>query len=338
MPLLWFRWCPPILIGICMVVSGCTPAEPTSTPDFPRMVAEAVAALPTPTPAPTNAPTQAPALTPTSVPTPAPVPTPTPTPAPTPLPTSTPTPGPEPTPTPNPALMTPPQASPPVGAFDPPPYSPNAHLDSFRHTVEITFGPESLESSISGSIRGDFQAPDRFTCSEQFSFGGLNFTGDKVVVIGNEAWMDTGGGWSATTIDDPAVLDAIDSCAAWPVFWEDFGVVTFQDVEGQPDERNGVPAVRYDLKEVLDVLEGLPLRISGSEQLSLIEEFTLWTADEDQWMLALALDFEGDAEDFAELMDTDVFDTNEGDQFKMTMSAEIFDLNNPDIRVSPPSP
>ncbi len=332
MPQFRFRWFPPTLIGVFMVISGCTQAEPTATPDIPQLVAEAVAALPTPT----NAATRAPAPTPTSVPTPSPVPTATL--APTPPPTSTPTPEPEPTPTPNPALMLPPQASPPAAALEPPTYSPNAHLDSYRHIVDITFGPASQEPGFSGSIRGDFQAPDRFTCSEQFGFGGLTFPGDKVVVIGTEAWIDTGDGWHTATIDDPKILDVVDSCAAWPLFWEDFDVATFAEVEGQPDELNGVPAVRYDLKEVFDVLDALPLPITGSEELSLIEEFTVWAAQKDKWMLALALGFSGDADEFAEFMESDMFEASEGEQFRMTFSAEIFDLNNPDIRVRPPSP
>lgn len=224
------------------------------------------------------------------------------------------------------------------GGIRTPTYSPNAHLDSYRHIVDITFGPASQEPGFSGSIRGDFQAPDRFTCSEQFGFGGLTFPGDKVVVIGTEAWIDTGDGWHTATIDDPKILDVVDSCAAWPLFWEDFDVATFAEVEGQPDELNGVPAVRYDLKEVFDVLDALPLPITGSEELSLIEEFTVWAAQKDKWMLALALGFSGDADEFAEFMESDMFEASEGEQFRMTFSAEIFDLNNPDIRVRPPSP
>ena len=87
------------LIGVLLVVSGCSKTPPPAVEPVPTANTTPTTPIPTPTPTPVPTPNTTPTPPPTPIPTP--TPTPTPTPIPTPNTTPTPTPTPIPVPTPN---------------------------------------------------------------------------------------------------------------------------------------------------------------------------------------------------------------------------------------------
>ncbi len=295
-----------ILVG----VTGCSQIAPTATPDIPATIAAAISSQPTITPAPTATPIP----TPTPAPTATPIPTPTPWPAPTNIPTNTPTP----TPTPQVAAN-----------------SPMAHLDSYRHKTTILLGADGQEGIFSIWVQGEFEAPDRFTCKHRFSLGGLAFPGEEVVVIGNSAWVKTGEGFRATVIQDAVVAESMELCAASPTFWDDFATLSIQDMEGQPEQYNGVPAIRYDMGEVLEALSDFGIQPAELEGIT-FEELKVWIAEDGAWPVAIKARSVANQEVLAEMMGLPALQGESGRQLVSVMTAEIFDVNDPEIRVNPP--
>lgn len=291
---------------ILVAVTGCVQVTPTATPDIPATIAAAISSQPTITPAPT--------ATPIPTPTPAPTPTPVPTPTPFPTPTSTP----EPT---------------PVVAAN----SPMVHLDSYRHKITFLLGADGQEEIFSGWVQGEFEAPDRFTCKQRYSLGNLVFPGEEVVVIGNNAWVKTREGFRATTISDAAVAESLELCVASPTFWDDFDVLSLQDMEGQPEEYNGIPAIRYDSGEALVALNDFGIHPAKPEGIT-IEELNVWIAEDGAWPVAIKVNWVTSQEVLSEMMGIPKVQVESGRQLVLAMTVEIFDVNNPEIRVNPPVP
>ncbi len=124
-----------------------------------------------------------------------------------------------------------------------------------------------LGFEVSVTAEGEFEAPDRLTCTGASSLGGLTFTSVDVVIIGNDAWIDNGQGYVATTADGSELADTLGMCPGSRVFWEnfDFGE-EFSSLVGQPDEINGVEAKRYDFAQVLETMgtfDLLPFELEG---------------------------------------------------------------------------
>ena len=182
-------------------------------------------------------------------------------------------------------------------------------------------------------VEGEFEGPDRLTCRGTVGFAGFTVPTEEIVVIGNDAWINTEDGWRATTTSDTSVADVLDTCAGSPTFWEDFGFFDLGTNKGQSEEINGVPAVRYDLGEALESLATLGFAPSEFESTT-VEQFVVWLAEEGKWPVAVSMRFLGDAAAF-ELSEIGL---EEGQQLAMELTVDITDANNPDIRVYPPLP
>ncbi len=234
------------------------------------------------------------------------------------------TPTPRPTPEPTPTLDSAP--TPEAGR------APSQFLESFRYTGLISI---EANGGIAVASEGEFQAPDRLTCTVDVSVGGISFR-EEVSVIGGEAWLDTGEGFEATSADDREVLDTLDQCPGSPTFWQDFDLSFLEGLSGQPDMVNGIATTHYALGEAAAALGSigfLPPELQGVT----INAFDVWVAEEGGWVTVFNFDVSGDGEAFARAFGLPL--TEHGSQQAgITMRVEITDANSPDIQVEPPIP
>ncbi len=209
--------------------------------------------------------------------------------------------------------------------------SPSDVLDSFRFTAEMAV---EVGSSLVLTSEGQFEAPDRLDCTVSGSLAGAAVGSDNLVVIGDDAWLDTGEGFQATTADDPDVVQDLSLCPGSPAFWEDFNFL--QDpglLNGQPDTVNGVDAIKYSLADVAGALQSvgfLPPELKGMT----IDTFDVWVAQDGGWPLALDMDITADAQAAADTFGLPV--QAGGPDAHITMHVEITDANASDIHVGQP--
>jgi hypothetical protein len=184
------------------------------------------------------------------------------------------------------------------------------------------------------TMEGEFEAPDRLGCRISGSLGGIDVGGDELVVIGEDAWLDTGEGFEAYSADDPDVVEDLDLCPGSPRFWADFDFL--QDpgpLTGQPDTINGVDALRYSLGDAAEALKSIGFLPAELEGLT-INTFDVWVAEDGGWPVALDMDIAADAAAAAETFGLPL---EEGVQeARITMQVEITDVDAADIHVEEP--
>ena len=189
------------------------------------------------------------------------------------------------------------------------------------------------EELFSLTVLGEFESPDRLSCRSTIGIGGLTITGDQLVVIGSQAWIESGEGWNATSASDPEVVDTLELCAGSSSIWEDFELPDLQDISGQPETVNGVAATKVDLVELLDSPFASDFTPNNGE-VEDIEQFAIWLTQDGRWPFALAMRLEGDSAQ----LDLDGLELEEGQQMALELRVELSDFNAPEIRVSPPLP
>jgi hypothetical protein len=93
-------------------------------------------------------------------------------------------------------------------------------FERFHYVVNVDLAiaaPGEEESTLTGTVEGDYVAPDAHAFTTSFAFASLTFTQD-VVIIGDQAWVREGdGAWEEqerALLDD----DVIDMSAADPDF------------------------------------------------------------------------------------------------------------------------
>jgi hypothetical protein len=226
-----------------------------------------------------------------------------------------------------PAPTSEPTSGPSVGV------SPSDALESFRFSGELAV---DIGGGLALTMEGEFEAPDRLGCTISGSLGGIDVGGDELVVIGDDAWLDTGGGFQAYSADDPDVVEDLDLCPGSAAFWEDFDFL--QDpgpLHGQPDTINGVDAIRYSLGDAAEALKSIGFLPAELEGLT-INTFDVWVAEDGGWPVALDMDIAADAAAAAETFGLPLEEG--GQEARITMQVEITDVNATDIHVEPPVP
>jgi hypothetical protein len=213
------------------------------------------------------------------------------------------------------------------------PVAPSDVLDSFRFSSEMAV---EVDGGLTLTMEGEFEAPDRLGCTISGSLSGTEVGEDNLVVIGEDAWLDTGGGFEATSADDSAVVDDLGLCPGSPRFWAGFDFL--QDpstIPGQPDTMNGVNATRYALGEAAEALKSLGFLPAELEGMT-INTFDVWVAEDGGWPVALDMDITADAQAAAETFGIPAGEA--GQQARITMRVDITDVNAGDIHVAPPVP
>jgi hypothetical protein len=213
--------------------------------------------------------------------------------------------------------------------------SPSDFLDSFRFTAQMA--AEAEDGGFALDVEGEFVAPDRLRCTMSISLNDATLGQEELVVVGDDAWIDTGGGFEATTADDPDVLDDVDVCPGSPVFWE--GLDFIKDpgpLQGEPDTKNGVEATLYSLADAAEALQAIGFLPSELEGVT-VNTFDVWLAEDGDWPVALDMDFSAEGEAAA-----GAFGLSPGEegpqQARITVRVDITNVNDEDVHVEPPVP
>ncbi len=211
--------------------------------------------------------------------------------------------------------------------------SPSDFLDTFRFTSDISV---SADGGIVLNVEGAYQAPDRIACNISGGIGEVTFARDKLIVIGDDAWLDTGSGWETTTASDPDVQSDLDLCPGSPGYWSDLDFI--EDLGalagGDQETVNDVPAVRYDVGGAFEGLSSLGLLPPDLEGVE-IELFEVWLAEDGDWPVAMEMIASGDAEAWAEAMIIPASEAGTGEA-SLEMRIDISDVDDPSISVEPP--
>jgi hypothetical protein len=211
--------------------------------------------------------------------------------------------------------------------------SPSDFLDSFRFSSEMAV---ELDGGLVLTSEGEFEAPGRLGCTISVSISGSTLGKDELVVVGDDAWLDMGQGFEATSADSTNVVGDLALCPGSPAFWKGFDFVQEPGpLPGEPDTINGVHAIRYSLGNAVEALKSiglLPPELEGVE----INTFDVWVAEDGGWVVALDVDVSADAQAAAETFGLPL---EEGvQQARITMQADITDVNAADIHVEEPLP
>jgi len=211
--------------------------------------------------------------------------------------------------------------------------SPSDALESFRFSAKMSV---ELDGGLVLTSEGEFEAPDRLGCTISGSLDGTAVGRDELVVIGDDAWLDTGEGFQTTAADDADVVQDLSLCPGSAAFWEGFDFIQEPSpLRGQPDTMNGVEAIRYSLGEAVETLKSigfLPAELEGMT----INTFDVWVAEDGGWAVALDVDITADAQAAAETFGLPLGEG--GQQARIAMRVDITDVNAADIHVEPPAP
>jgi len=201
-------------------------------------------------------------------------------------------------------------------------------LTSFRYSMKMSVEADA-EMAFSIGSSGKFKAPDRTSCAVTGSVGGMTSDMGKVVVIGNDAWVDVGLGWTHTQANDPSAVENLELCPGSSLFWESLQLpADLGGIQGQPVTINGVAAVRLSLAGLAQSLPSLgiiPLGLEGAT----IHRFDIWVAQDGGWLVALALD----ASVYGEL----VGDSGGVSGAAIRVRVDVTNPNDASIRVDPPT-
>jgi len=226
----------------------------------------------------------------------------------------------------------------PTAASEPTPtpgagVSPSDALGSFRFRSETAI---ELGGGMTITADGEFEAPDRLTCTIGVSIDGTEAGTENLVVIGGDAWLDTGEGFEATSANDPSATGDLDLCAGSPAFWKGFDFLQeLGPITGQSETVNGVVATRYRLGEAAETLGSLGFLPAQLEGVT-IKEFDVWAAEDGGWPVAVNVDFSFDAKAASEAFGLPL---EEGaTEARVTTRVDITDVNGADIHVEPPAP
>jgi hypothetical protein len=211
--------------------------------------------------------------------------------------------------------------------------SPSDVLESFRFSGKMSI---ELDGGLVLTSEGEFEAPDRLGCTVSGSLDGTEVGKDELVVIGNDAWLDTGEGFQTSTADDANVAQDLALCPGSAAFWEGFDFLQNPgSIPSQPDTINGVDTTRYSLGSAVEALKSigfLPTELEGMT----ISKFDVWVAEDGGWPVALDMDITADAQTAAETFGLPL---GEGaQQARITMRVDITDANATDIHVEAPAP
>jgi hypothetical protein len=197
--------------------------------------------------------------------------------------------------------------------------APSDVLDSFRYSMDWSMAADA-EMTVTIHSEGAFKAPDGIRCDLTARAGGMTFPMDKLIVIGDDAWIDTGSEWTPVPANDPNVVGDLQLCPGSSLFWE--GFLPLEDlggIQGQVAFRNGVLAVRLSLK---GVVQSLPI-LGVIPPEATVNTFDIWVAQAGGWLVALQFDGTFPA---------DGTGATSGDRIQLQVDV----TNDPTVSINPP--
>lgn len=205
----------------------------------------------------------------------------------------------------------------------------------FRLNVRIEREEQGQPTQIAELVNtGEIIAPNRFHGDCLFAIGPFELR-EEVIAIGNDSFVrgpDTGGRFIEET---PDLCDS--SFSPGGVLEEapldTLALATLRNLDGTPEQRNGVAAQRYDLSEAVARERLLELArtlygVVGPENppreltTNSAYIFTAWLAEDGRWPVALALDLSFPVEQRT---------------FTLRFSLDITDPNSPAIVITDPT-
>lgn len=217
----------------------------------------------------------------------------------------------------------------PTPSDDPAGVSP---FESYHYTVDLEFSVEGEVGAISGTVDGDFVAPDSHAFSTTFDIAGLSGT-EEAVIIGDLAWYrESGEEWRETTRDDPDVVSAIDLTSADPSFLSAGNLgEDLSGLDGENEVRNGVSTIRYHVpRGAVDALTAL-LGDEFLQDASGLESFemTVWLEEESGALVRA---------EFSATATSDIFGLAEDPDATVVISMviDLTQVNDDSISIEPP--
>jgi hypothetical protein len=229
-------------------------------------------------------------------------------------------------PTPTPSPMPSPTPAPTAAAAGGPP---TAFLETFHAAFEASVETET--GNIDLAVGGDFEAPGSCSCDTRASVADVPLLKQRVILMGDKAWIDMGDGWSETTPSEPEMVDALGLCPACPSFWEDLSFEA-PTLPGEHDTKNGVPAIHYTLAELPEAFTGIDLIPEEWGEGVSVETADIWVAEDGGWLVCMSLRVSAEgqaAEETIPLL--------EGIEWaSIAATIDITRANDPSIRVNAP--
>ncbi len=211
--------------------------------------------------------------------------------------------------------------------------APSDLLESFRFTSDIAI---TANGGIHLNVEGNYQAPDSIACFITAANRGVIFAEDKLIVIGDDAWLDTGSGWVSTTVSDSHVQGDLSLCPGWADYWSDldFAAGLGQLAGGDRTTMNDVPAIHYDVRGVGEDLVSLGFLPPNLEDVR-VEVFDVWLAEDGLWPVAMEITAFGDGEAWAEAMNLPPEEAPTGEAI-LRLRVDISQVNSLTVSIRPP--
>ena len=212
-----------------------------------------------------------------------------------------------------------------------------ASLSSYRFRLNIRIEraePEQPTQIAELVNTGEIIAPNRYHGDCLFAIGPFELR-EEVIEIGNDSFVrgpDTGGRFIEESPDlcdsGYAPRDVLEE-----VPLDTLAFTTLRDLEGVPEERNGVATQRYDLSEtvarerLIELARSLYGAIGPEDPpreltTNAAYAFNIWVAEDGRWPVALTLDLSFPVEQRT---------------FTLRFSLDVTDANSPTIAITDPT-
>jgi len=197
-----------------------------------------------------------------------------------------------------------------------------AELESYRVKMSLTMEGTTAEApgTLALDLEGAFVAPDRSQIHASARLDDLELE-EESITIGEQTWVKTGDNW----VEGEPEFQLGDFSPG--SLLEELGPEQLRLLKPSNETVNGVDSLRYDIDqadvETLRSLGALLGQGGGLENLPAEFNVGLWLAEDGGWPVRVTMTARG-------VMDS-------GDEMSIDFSMDVTDVNDPDIKIEPPS-
>ena len=197
-----------------------------------------------------------------------------------------------------------------------------AELESYRVKMSLTMEGTTAEApgTLALDLEGAFVAPDRSQIHASARLDDLELE-EESITIGEQTWVKTGDNW----VEGEPEFQLGDFSPG--SLLEELGPEQLRLLKPSNETVNGVDSLRYDIDqadvETLRSLGTLLGQDGGLENLPAEFNVGLWLAEDGGWPARVTMTARG-------VMDS-------GDEMSIDFSMDVTDVNDPDIKIEPPS-